>query len=413
MAREILNSGVNPNDGSGDSLRLASQKINTNFSELYNALGDGSSLLNSDVNFGNKKIFYSNRFESKDDLNNVSTSTYEGMLVHVHDEGAIYYAHGDTWHKLLSDTSENPITNYSSPLSSLAFSGNWSEIVNKPTIPTNLRDLNITDGLAGQVLTTDGFGNFSFSNGPSISYDDVLDKPVLFSGAYEDLTDKPDLSIYQLAEDAFNGDYFSLTGRPAIPGDISELEDSQNLLAGFSGDYDDLINKPVIPTVPNNISAFINDAGYITSETDSQTLSLDGTSLSISNGNNVDLSSIVGDSVGNFTFASSVIDTDDSSTITITPSVIASSDLTVEGTLTANSFSATGTGSSEIVAATNLELTAGNAVVVTSSPLRLASFTTTERNSLASQNGDIIYNTTDGKFQGYQNGSWINLDGTV
>jgi len=33
----------------------------------------------------------------------------------------------------------------------------------------------------------------------------------------------------------------------------------------FSGSYTDLTNKPTIPTVPTNVSAFTNDAGYITS----------------------------------------------------------------------------------------------------------------------------------------------------
>ena len=33
---------------------------------------------------------------------------------------------------------------------------------------------------------------------------------------------------------------------------------------GFSGDYNDLTNTPEMPTVPTNVSAFINDAGYIT-----------------------------------------------------------------------------------------------------------------------------------------------------
>lgn len=33
----------------------------------------------------------------------------------------------------------------------------------------------------------------------------------------------------------------------------------------FSGNYNDLTNKPTIPTVPTNISSFINDSGYITS----------------------------------------------------------------------------------------------------------------------------------------------------
>ncbi len=32
----------------------------------------------------------------------------------------------------------------------------------------------------------------------------------------------------------------------------------------FSGDYNDLVNRPEIPTVPENVSVFNNDAGYIT-----------------------------------------------------------------------------------------------------------------------------------------------------
>ena len=56
-----------------------------------------------------------------------------------------------------------------------------------------------------------------------------------FSGSYNDLTNKPDLSIYETKSEA------------------------------FSGDYNDLINKPTIPVVPTNISAFTNDSGYITS----------------------------------------------------------------------------------------------------------------------------------------------------
>lgn len=35
--------------------------------------------------------------------------------------------------------------------------------------------------------------------------------------------------------------------------------------------------------------------------------------------------------------------------------------------------------------------------------------TTTERNALTASNGMIIYNTTDNKFQGYENGAWANL----
>jgi len=45
-------------------------------------------------------------------------------------------------------------------------------------------------------------------------------------------------------------------------------------------------------------------------------------------------------------------------------------------------------------------------------PFRLVNMTTTERDALSAANGDMIYNTTLNKLQGYQNGSWINLDGT-
>ena len=42
--------------------------------------------------------------------------------------------------------------------------------------------------------------------------------------------------------------------------DISNWNNKSN----FSGNYNDLTNKPTIPTVPTNISAFTNDAGYVT-----------------------------------------------------------------------------------------------------------------------------------------------------
>ena len=37
-----------------------------------------------------------------------------------------------------------------------------------------------------------------------------------------------------------------------------------NNKSDFSGNYADLTNKPTIPTVPSNVSAFTNDAGYLT-----------------------------------------------------------------------------------------------------------------------------------------------------
>ena len=36
-------------------------------------------------------------------------------------------------------------------------------------------------------------------------------------------------------------------------------------------------------------------------------------------------------------------------------------------------------------------------------------YTTTERNAITAQNGDLIYNSSTNKFQGYANGTWVDL----
>ena len=44
MSRLGVNTGSNPNDGQGDPLRIAMGKINSNFTEIYNVIGDGNNL---------------------------------------------------------------------------------------------------------------------------------------------------------------------------------------------------------------------------------------------------------------------------------------------------------------------------------------------------------------------------------
>tara|TARA_R110001606_G_scaffold78250_2_gene181020 strand:- start:2057 stop:4273 length:2217 start_codon:yes stop_codon:yes gene_type:complete len=100
------------------------------------------------------------------------------------------------------------------------FSGSYPDLTNKPTtaagygitdMPDSILDLSIADGLAGQVLTTDGSGSFSFTSAG-----------------------------------AFNGDYNSLVNRPDL----------------FSGDYVDLANKPYIPSIAGLASTIYVDAKH-------------------------------------------------------------------------------------------------------------------------------------------------------
>lgn len=51
----------------------------------------------------------------------------------------------------------------------LLFSRDYNDLSNLPTIPSVLTDLSISDGTNGQILTTDGAGNFSFTTVGGIS----------------------------------------------------------------------------------------------------------------------------------------------------------------------------------------------------------------------------------------------------
>ena len=103
MTRQLVNTGILPNDGQGDSLRSAGTKINSNFSELYTALGNGTALTLINNNLitatgANKISFLYNTLSDLPDA-----GTYHGMFAHVHSENASYYAHDNAWVKLADE----------------------------------------------------------------------------------------------------------------------------------------------------------------------------------------------------------------------------------------------------------------------------------------------------------------------
>ena len=159
--------------------------------------------------------------------------------------------------------------------------------------------LSITNG----VLSATGGGGVA----DSIEWDKVQNKPnfanVATSGDYNDLSNKPTIpSVEGLASEAYVNEKVAAIIIPEVPTKVSELENDAGYLTTHqslaeyaktadlaqvakTGSYNDLADKPtipstaglastkyvddkvaeiVIPTVPTNVSAFTNDAGYLT-----------------------------------------------------------------------------------------------------------------------------------------------------
>ena len=198
-------------------------------------------------------------------------------------------------------------------LATVATSGSYNDLSNKPTIPSGDNDIvGISDGTA-----SDGEVVFSKRNGDTVTLDFNHSHPqyalanslstVATSGDYDDLTGKPtkvsdftndsgftsnagtitgitmngaskgtsgvvdlgtvitahqDISgkanTSDLATVATSGSYNDLSNKPTIP--AAQVNADWNATSGVSR----ILNKPTIPTVPTKVSSFTNDAGYLT-----------------------------------------------------------------------------------------------------------------------------------------------------
>lgn len=172
-----------------------------------------------------------------------------------------------------------------------AWDKDYDDLTNKPTnVSTFTNDVG--------YLTTETDPIFSAWDK---DYDDLINKPTNVSTFTNDagyitissvptnisafVNDAGYLTSYTETDPQFSAwpkDYNDLTNRPNLSDSIQSRIDTLSFLRSYietdpqfnawTKDYNDLTNKPTIPTVPSNVSAFTNDAGYLTSYSETQTL---------------------------------------------------------------------------------------------------------------------------------------------
>ena len=135
------------------------------------------------------------------------------------------------------------LTELSNGLATVARSGSYNDLIDKPTF--------------------------------SGSYNDLTDKPTLFSGSYNDLTDKPTLATV-----ATSGSYNDLTDKPTFSGSYNDLTDKPTLATvATSGSYNDLTDKPdlVFSNIGGNVAtAQITDGSITNAKLANSSMTLNG-----------------------------------------------------------------------------------------------------------------------------------------
>ena len=175
----------------------------------------------NDITYWNNKSHFSGNYNDLTNKPLIPTKTSELM----NDSGFI-------------DKNVNNLANYtlSTNISEVGLTGNYSDLIDAPTIPTKTSDLDNDSGFIDN--TVNDLTNYTLTSNLAT---------VATTGDYTDLLNTPTLSAV-----ATSGQYSDLLNKPTLS------------TVASTGDYDDLINKPTIPTVPTDVSAFNNDAGYIT-----------------------------------------------------------------------------------------------------------------------------------------------------
>ena len=146
-----------------------------------------------------------------------------------------------------------------------AFTGAEGEV----TVDTTKKTLRLHDGATAggkEILGASDFATVATSG----NYSDLQGAPTLAtvatSGSYNDLKNKPTIPSAVTVDASLSGTSTNPVQNKAINTALAAKANTSDLATvATSGAYADLSGTPTIPTVPTKVSAFTNDAGYLTS----------------------------------------------------------------------------------------------------------------------------------------------------
>jgi hypothetical protein len=267
------------------------------------------------------------------------------------------------------------------------------------------KDLSVVSGIQSITLTGSIFLDSSGSNGAFLRVD-AGGAPVLLNGVVSSSQQIEDYDVFAVKDSAnrFVGNQEitgSLISTATITTNDLFVANSPNFAVPqgnvIIGGTDSRI--AFLPTASLTTTAAIGVVdGFATSFSNISTVKFTTDFAVNSSGSGVVVISSVSGSGGTLSSGSG---------FPFSGSAVITGSLTTTGPVTASAFAITSVGTPEIESATNINLTAGNAVIVTSSPLRLASYTNAQTGSITAQNGDIIYNSTTNKFMGREGSNWV------
>ena len=291
--------GINAQTRTGDNLgtHKAEKDLNLNDKKIVSVsgmvIGNATLINNSSVALelaGTDKAFLFNRVASLSAI----VAPVDGMAVYNNQDNRFYVRQNGVWETLaaIGDLLWSKIVGKPT-FAAVALSGDYNDLINKPSIPT----------LVSQLTNDAGF-----ITNTSLTWSNITGKPsfhvVATSGDYNDLINKPTIptTLSQLTNDAnfitlssltwtnisgkpnfhgvaTSGNYNTLNNKPSIPSAVSDLTNDLGFITNTSltwsnitgkpsfhavatsGNYNDLSNRPSIPTA---LSQLTNDPGFIT-----------------------------------------------------------------------------------------------------------------------------------------------------